>query len=258
MLERKDLLLLANKLIEKIPDPRNAKEHYQSFIRKKNRKSAKQSEIVTCQPKTFENPSIVDTKSIITEHPKTSHKLSKTIRQVEKVGSNSLLYNDTKKNQNFVNKKNVKKTKQEHAFKGFASTFNVHILNSCNLELQLKDTESAIKSRLIELFTQLKGFKFVTTLVLVFKKIESEDKTKYDNFYPSSKAEIIVNESDIDNVFQSIYNTIITNIQKSLGKGSGWIIDSVINHTISISKYNPLAGSSYIKLPRELDHPGKD
>ena len=27
-LKKKDLLLLANKLIEKIPDPRNAKEHY--------------------------------------------------------------------------------------------------------------------------------------------------------------------------------------------------------------------------------------
>ena len=27
--KKKDLLLLANKLIEKIPDPRNAKEHYQ-------------------------------------------------------------------------------------------------------------------------------------------------------------------------------------------------------------------------------------
>ena len=25
--------------------------------------------------------------------------------------------------------------------------------------------------------------------------------------------------------------------------------------TISISKYNPLAGASYIKLPRQLDHP---
>ena len=45
------------------------------------------------------------------------------------------------------------------------------------------------------------------------------------------------------------YTTIITNIQKSLGKGSGWIIDSVNDHTITISKYNPLAGSSYIKLP---------
>ena len=58
-------------------------------------------------------------------------------------------------------------------------------------------------------------------------------------------------------MFQSIYTTIITNIQKSLGKGSGWIIDSVIDHTISISKYNPLAGNSYIKLPKELDHPRK-
>ena len=106
---------------------------------------------------------------------------------------------------------------------------------------------------------ELKGFKFVTTLVLVFKKIKSEDKTNYGSFYSTSKAEIIINESDIiDDVFLSIYyTTIISNIQKSLGKGSGWIIDLVIHHTISISKYNPLAGSSYIKLPNELDDPRK-
>ena len=77
-------MLLANKLIEKIPDPPNAKEHYQSFIRKKNRKSVKGPEIITYQPKPFENPNIVDIKPIITEHPKTSHKLSKTITKAEK------------------------------------------------------------------------------------------------------------------------------------------------------------------------------
>ena len=58
-------------------------------------------------------------------------------------------------------------------------------------------------------------------------------------------------------MFQSVYATIITNIKKSLGKVSGWIIDSVIDHTNSISKYNSLAVSSYIKLPKELDHPRK-
>ena len=89
----------------------------------------------------------------------------------------------------------------------------------------------------------------MAALVLVLKKIESKDKTKYDNFHSSSKAEIIINESDIDDTFQSIFTTIISNIQKSLAKGSGWIIDSGIDHTISVSKYNPLAGSSYIKLP---------
>ena len=48
-------------------------------------------------------------------------------------------------------------------------------------------------------------------------------------------------------MFKSIYTTIKKNIQRSLAKGSGWIIDSAIDHTISIWKYNPLAGSSYIK-----------
>ena len=44
---------------------------------------------------------------------------------------------------------------------------------------------------------------------------------------------------------------------KIFRKGSSWIIDSVIDHTNSISKYNPLAGSIYIKLPKELDYPRK-
>ena len=43
------------------------------------------------------------------------------------------------------------------------------------------------------------------TLVLVFKMTESENKTKYDNFYSNSKAEIIINKNGIDDVFQSIY-----------------------------------------------------
>ena len=55
----------------------------------------------------------------------------------------------------------------------------------------------------------------MTTLVLVFKYIESEDKTKYDISYSNSNAEIVINESDNDDVFQSIYLTY-----KYLGKGS--------------------------------------
>ena len=48
-------------------------------------------------------------------------------------------------------------TKPANVFKGSASTY-LKTLSSFN--------------------TELRGFKFVTTLVLVFKKIESEDKTK--------------------------------------------------------------------------------
>ena len=77
-------------------------------------------------------------------------------------------------------------------------------------------------------------------------------------FYINSKAEIIINESASDDVSESTYTTIISNIQKSLGKGSGWITDSLIDHNISISKYNLLAGANYIRLPKELDYPRKE
>ena len=51
-----------------------------------------------------------------------------------------------------------------------------------------------------------------------------------------------------------IFATIKTykNVQKYLGKYLGSIIDSFIGLNINIPKYNTLAGSSYIKLPKEL------
>ena len=144
-------------------DPRNAKKHYQSFLTKKNTKLVKQSEIITYQPNTFKNPNIVDIKSVITEHPKI---IQHYIRQ----GSNSSFYSDTKKGKIFLNEKNVKITKRAHAFKCYASTYNVEIFSSFNPELQLKDSESPVKSKLVDLFSKLRGLKFVTTSVLLFKK----------------------------------------------------------------------------------------
>ena len=53
----------------------------------------------------------------------------------------------------------------------------------------------------------------MTTLVLVFKKIGVEDKPKCDTFYSHSNVET-VNVSYIDdNLFRSIYTTVISDIQ---------------------------------------------
>ena len=66
--------------------------------------------------------------------------------------------------------------------------------------------------------------------------------------YYNSKGYTVINESDTNDVFESIYTTIVFNKQKYLGVGLGWIIDSVVSHLINVSKYNPLAGRSYIRL----------
>ena len=72
----------------------------------------------------------------------------------------------------------------------------------------------------------------------MFKETESKDKTKFDNFYLSLEAEVVINQSTLIMCFNRLF--YISNIRKSVEKGSDWIIDSVIDHTNSVSKYNPL------------------
>ena len=88
-----------------------------------------------------------------------------------------------------MNEKNVKITKQTHAFRGYASSDSVEILNSFNPELQLKDNESAIKNKLKNMLTELKRFKFEVKLVLVLKKIESEEKKNMTPFIHTQNQE---------------------------------------------------------------------
>ena len=45
----------------------------------------KQLKTIIYQPKIFEKPNIFDIKSVITEHPENSHKLSNTIKKSKKV-----------------------------------------------------------------------------------------------------------------------------------------------------------------------------
>ena len=58
----------------------------------------------------------------------------------------------------------------------------LNYLNSFNPELELKDTESTIKNKLKKKLTELREFKLMATLVLVFKNIEVDDQTKYSTY----------------------------------------------------------------------------
>ena len=79
-------------------------------------------------------------------------------------------------------------------------------MNSFNLELQLKNTEFAIKSKLKSLLNELKRFQFVIILVLKLKK---KQPTKCSTSYSNSKAKTVIYDTDIDNVFESIYSTVM-------------------------------------------------
>ena len=68
-------------------------------------------------------------------------------------------------------------------------------MNSFNSELQLKNAESTIKDKLKDLISELRWFKFVAKLVIGFKRQKVMMQKNID-----SKAETIINESDIDGI----------------------------------------------------------
>ena len=76
----------------------------------------------------------------------------------------------------FFKQKNINITKREHVFKGFENTYNIS--NSFNPELQLKDTDSAIKNMLKKILNELRGVRYFS-LLLKDKCISSLFRTKY-------------------------------------------------------------------------------
>ena len=72
------------------------------------------------------------------KHPKTSHRLSKTIGQIKKVSqvagarkNSTNSYTEMIKPENVIyEKKNAKIMKRHHVYKSYASTFNIQILSS--------------------------------------------------------------------------------------------------------------------------------
>ena len=57
----------------------------------------------------------------------------------------------------------------------------------------------------------------------------------HNTFHLISKTDIIINESDIGDISESISVRIISDIQKPLEKVSGWIIDSAITLIFKIT-----------------------
>ena len=52
----------------------------------------------------------------------------------------------------------------------------------------------------------------------------------------------------------SAYEELKHRLDIWVGLGSGWIIDKIEDINIDIANYDPLAGSSYITLPPELNN----
>ena len=139
------------------------------------------------------------------------------------------------------------------AMKGYTKSFEIGIKHNKDPLAQLQSTRKAIEYHITKILTSMKGLKTVETLKVTFKKMSGEESI-YKSAYFNSKPQTIINKTKIYGSLQLSEQEILNLVAQWISEGSGWIVESVDNQYINFVQYEPLKGSSYIKLPQELRH----
>ena len=108
----------------------------------------------------------------------------------------------------------------------------------------------------------MNGFKFVRTLKITFCKCYVDPETKkpafiYKTSYFNGKTKTVTNLDDIEYGINESDHHIMYFVNQSVSEGSGRTIDRLDGDFLNITLYNPLSGSSYIKLPAKLGNSRK-
>ena len=150
--------------------------------------------------------------------------------------------------------KNIIKIIREKAvaLKKYAKTFDVSILSKDDAAKQLSKTRSNVFKLLKDQMLENRGIKFQVNLSVLMKKEDSDGNLIFNQPQFNSFNQTIINEFEIQSALDKADELIKERIAKWVTLGSGWIIDEVKNHYVSIVKYDPLSGSSYIPLPKNL------
>ena len=139
----------------------------------------------------------------------------------------------------------------DKALKGFTKSFEINVKNNKDPLVQLQNTRKAVANHIENILISMKGLKFVETLKVTFTKM-SNGEIVYKTAYFNSPAQTIINNTEIDKALEVSKQGILNKIAVWISEGSGWTVESVENHYLNVVKYEPMKGSSYIKLPHEL------
>ena len=145
--------------------------------------------------------------------------------------------------------------KNKTVFSGYAQSYKIETVNKRDVVVQLKASEiSSIAELLKNLLIELNWFKYQITLAVLLRKMKNGGEIEYSPVCFNSLTKTVINNKfKLNQSFQEI----IYRLENSISHGSGWIVEEIISQYVNLSSYLPLSGSTYIKLPKELNHPRK-
>ena len=114
--------------------------------------------------------------------------------------------------------------KTNEAFRGYAMSYQVEIVERKHSLVQLEASRLNIKFFFSDLLNETKGFKNQITVKVLLKKYKDNGEIEFSPVYFSSVTKAVINHKFIlENYFQEI----LYMIDNWINNGSGWIIESI-------------------------------
>lgn len=160
---------------------------------------------------------------------------------------------------------NVRFEHRETAFTKRLTTFAIVNINHIDIKAFLNDAYTYFDDEMQSVFDSHEIVKISACLNVTFEKdipeISTDDhgnqrteirKEKRDlNLYTDSI--IVEKDTDLPELFKErVVVTILRKVDEAIMQGSGFRLSSINEFTVEVNSYDPLRGSSYIKLPKFL------
>src|SRR6266536_2315918 len=142
--------------------------------------------------------------------------------------------------------------KTEKAFKtGVVIVHDLTLVNKNDPIIQMNKLDKRVKSLLHHALEKQKGIMFNVGLDVILTKPNKDnvDLIITQTFHISEKMIAITNIVEIDGAVLSMNEGLNRRIDRFTIGGSGWSVEEMTRHFITIAKYKPLAARSYIPLP---------
>ena len=112
---------------------------------------------------------------------------------------------------------------------------------------------TTVKQSIISLFSNKRQKKIQMILKCVFEKtnLQTGETVTTESAF-RSVTEIILEATNIDELYKKSTDQILEFFDTFQNNGSGWVFKSLISLEIDTGKYKPFSGSSYIPLPEYL------
>ena len=149
----------------------------------------------------------------------------------------------------------LKIKERKKGLKGVVQSFELEIISAKDPRMLFATSQNSFTKKLAQLLKQKGPFKAYLTLRVELKKRilqDGEEAYEFTQPYFNSTTTTILNELDIQDFYDQAVEEILNRIAKWISKGSGWVIERIINFYLNIVSYKPLKGRSYFPLPEEL------